>query len=144
MKKIFLIVFLSVLLFSFFLPVYAGLVPCGLSQDDPNTEINESAPCTFCHFFILFKRIIDFLLFSIVPGLAGLMISIGGFMYIFAFGNPNMISNAKNLFKAVAVGLLIIYGAWAIINLFFTFIGLSNFVLSFTGPDKWFIIRCPL
>jgi len=139
MKKIILGFFLS-LLFSPILVLAGGtncptegLVPCG------NVP---SCPCELCDIFVMIDRILDFLLFKIVPVLAALMIAIGGFMYIFAFGKPEMISQAKRLFTAIAIGLLIIYGAWALINTFFAIIGLSDFGLRLTGPDKWFIINC--
>ena len=64
----------------------------------------------------MIDRIINFLLFCIVPPLAALMIAIGGGMYIFAMGKPEMVSTAKKLFWSVAIGLLIVYGAWAIVN----------------------------
>ncbi|PIS40001.1 MAG: hypothetical protein COT32_02025 [Candidatus Nealsonbacteria bacterium CG08_land_8_20_14_0_20_36_22] len=139
MKKIILVIFLNLL----FLPILVlaggtncpteGLVPCG------NVP---SCPCELCDIFVMIDRVLDFLLFKIVPVLAALMIAIGGFMYIFAFGKPETISQAKRLFTAITIGLLIIYGAWALINTFFVIIGLSDFGLRLTGPDKWFIINC--
>lgn len=118
-----------------------GLVPCG----------TPGCPCQFCDFFVMFDRIIDFLLFIIVPSLAALMIAIGGFMYIFAHvapaeaisggskGGPQMLSQAKKLFTSVAFGLLIIYGAWLIVNTFFMMIG----VQSWTGLEGgWWQINC--
>lgn len=144
MRKILAVIFLSLLFFSITATLVLaggtgcpkegeGLVPCG------NVP---SCPCELCDLFVMIDRILDFLLFKIVPVLAALMIAIGGFMYIFAFGKPETISQAKRLFTAVAIGLLIIYGAWVIINTFFAMIGLSDFGLKLTGPDKWFIINC--
>ena len=66
----------------------AALVPCGLSGDDPETSIYENCPCTLCHFFILFKNIIDFVLIRIVPAVAVLMLVIGGIMFFGAGENP--------------------------------------------------------
>jgi len=124
MRKISLIFFLALLFLSFSpnLIQAAGLVPCG----------GEGEPvCQLCHFFVMFDNIIDFLLLKIVPPLAALMIAIGGFMYILAYAGgvekgPEMISQAKRLFTAVAIGLLIIYGAFLIVGLFFQFIGLNT------------------
>jgi len=139
-KKIFLIIFLITLFSLPLVSLSAGLVPCG--RTDSGATAEERQPCTFCHLFVMIDRVLDFLLFKIVPVLAALMIAIGGFMYIFAFGKPEMISQAKRLFTAIAIGLLIIYGAWVLINTFFAMIGLSDFGLKLTGPDKWFIINC--
>lgn len=139
MKKMVLVVFLSLLFFSFFIPnlIFAGgtgcptegLVPCG------NVP---SCPCELCDFFVMIDRIIDFLLFRIVPVLAALMIAVGGVMYIVAFGKPEMVSQAKSLFTAVVIGLLIIYGAWVFINTFLMFIGVAEW----TGLKTWWIINC--
>lgn len=135
MKKIFLLFFISLLLFSIFTSAYAGLVPCGLSEDDPEQPGDQTVPCTLCHFFVMIERWVKGLLIPtttrpipIVLIIATLMIAIGGFMYVIAFigmgeGGPEMISRAKRLFGAVAIGLLIIYGAWLVINTFLWAIG---------------------
>ena len=116
-----------------------GLVPCGRNCDDPDTPENECDPCTICHFFIMIDRWIDRALFLIVPPLAALMIAIGGGMYIFSQGKPEMISQAKKLFTSVIIGLIIIYGAWVIVNTFLTAIGTAEW----TGLEKgWWIIKC--
>ena len=111
-----------------------GLVPCG----------GENCPCTTCHIFEMFKNVMDFILFFIVPPLAALMIAIGGFMLVFAYlgvgdGGPGMISQAKKLFASVAIGLVIVYAAWVIVNLFFQFIGVADW----TGlKGGWRLIDC--
>ncbi len=140
MKKIFLVAFFIVFLFSFVSPVYSGLVPCGLSVDDPDQPGDQTVPCELCHFFVMIDNWIDGLLFIFVPITAALMIAIGGGMYIISQGKPEMLSKAKSLFTAVAIGLVIIYGAWLIINLFLTVIGTTVW----QGPGQgWWIIPCP-
>ncbi|MCX6737850.1 MAG: hypothetical protein NTY11_00265, partial [Candidatus Parcubacteria bacterium] len=63
----------------------AGLVPCGQHADDPNTsDIDESASCTLCHFFILIEKVLEFIFFNITPPLALLMLIIGGGMFMLA------------------------------------------------------------
>ena len=141
MRKISLIVFLVGIIFIPLVSLAAGLVPCG-GADEPS--------CRLCHFFVLFDNIVKFLLLpppaggGIVPGIAALMIAIGGFMYIFAYAGgtgkgPEVLSTAKRLFTAVAIGLLIIYGAWIIVNTFFMFIGVQEW----TGLEEWWKIDCP-
>jgi len=115
-----------------------GFIPCGRSCDDPTTPRDETLPCTFCHFFVMLDRIIDFLLIYIVPSLAALMIAIGGGMYIISRGDPEMLGRAKKLFTAIVIGLLIIYGAWLIVNLFLTTIG----VTIWQGGGHWWEINC--
>jgi len=140
MKKIFLIIFLGILFFSPMLSLAAGLVPCG-GQGEPS--------CQFCHLFVLFKNIVDFFLFKIVPPLAALMLAIAGFMYIFAYmgggeiggkGGPGLLSQANKLLTSVVWGLLIIFGAWIFVNTFFMLIGVADW----TGlKSGWWQINCP-
>lgn len=166
MKKIFFIVFIIAFIFFSFSSVFAacqtkdmknacpdcpksgGLVPCGRNCDDPGTSDCECEPCTLCHFFVLIDRIIDFLLLpppaggGIVPGIAVLMIAAGGMMYIFAVsggGEMALISKAKSLFLYTAIGLLIIYGAWLFVNLFFMLIGVQKWTNLNGG---WWSINC--
>jgi len=152
MKKIFLIIFL-ILFFFFLIPQsgQAGLVPCGTERDPKTGEITN--PCEFCHFFVLFKNIIDFLLMPrpklnqgipLVPLIAILMIVIGGVMFMLAhvepIGNPAWIPQAQSLMRAVVFGLILIYGAWLIVNLFFQLIGVQQW----TGLGNWWQIDCPV
>lgn len=130
MKKIVSIAFLSLFFLIFNSVQAAGLVPCGGPGEDS---------CTLCHLFVMFDRIIDFLLFRIVPVLAALMIAIGGGMYIISRGDPEMLGRAKKLFTTVVIGLVIIYGAWVIVNTFLTIIGVANW----TGLKTWWEIPCP-
>lgn len=141
MKKIFLI---TLLILIPNLILAAGLVPCG----GPGEEA-----CQLCHFFVMFDRIVDFLLFKIVPPLAILMIVIGGVMFMFAQfgggemlpggakGGPALLSQAKRLVTSVFIALVIIYGAWVIINTFFMAIGVADW----TGlKEGWWKIDCPI
>ena len=143
MKKVFLIILLAGIIFVPLASLAAGLVPCGGEGE---------SPCQLCHLFVMFDNIIKFLLVpcslnggaALVPLVAVLMVAIGGFMYIFAYvggvgKGPGMLSAANSLFAAVAIGLLIIYGAWLVINLFFTIIGVQEW----TGLKEWWKIDCP-
>ncbi len=126
MKKIFAISLLA-LIFLFTISSFsqaAGLVPCGG---------NEEPACKFCHFFIMFQNIIDFVL-QLVAIIGVLMLVVGGVMFFFGGTSPNMLSKGKEVIKSTLIGLAIIFGAWLIINTFFTFIG----VQSWTGlQDNW-------
>ncbi len=109
-----------------------GLVPCG----------TEGCPCTLCDLFVMFSRIINYVLFEIVPVVAVLMIAIGGFMFMLAYagkGGPDTLSKARALLKSVAIGLILIYAAWIIINSFFMVIGVNEW----TGlREGWWKIDC--
>lgn len=102
-----------------------GLVPCG----------TKTCPCKLCDFFIMFDNIVRFVLFKLVPPVAVLMLMIGGVMFFLAGGNPGSLSKAQGLLKSVALGLLIIYGAWLLINSFFLAIGVAEWT---NLKEGWF------
>ena len=140
MRKIFLIIFLGILILSPLLSSAAGLVPCGGQGE---------SPCQFCHLFVLFKNIVDFFLLKIVPPLAVLMLAIAGLMYIFAHigsgeiggkSGPALLSQANKLLMSVVWGLLIIFGAWIFVNTFFMAIGVADWTGLKAG---WWKIDCP-
>ena len=147
MKKIFLITFLA-LLFLSLIPAQtqAGIVPCGLSEDDPDQPGDQTVPCQFCHFFVMLDRIIDFVLLNIVPLLATLVLVIGGIMLFTAGGSPETLNRAKSLISAAVFGLLIIYSAWLIIGLFLQAIGLADWtkeIYKNWWEEGFFQFPCP-
>lgn len=95
--------------------------------------------CTLCHLFVMFKGIVDFVMFTLVPIIAILMLVIGGFMFFFAGGSPEMLSRAKSVITSTVLGLIIVYAAWIIVNTFFVIIGVADW----TGlREGWFVIDC--
>lgn len=130
-KKNFLIILLSAVLFFPLAAAADGLVPCGG---------DEEVPCELCHFFVMFKNIIEFLLIKIVPPLAVLLVAWGGMLYIFSADNPANIAKANSIFKSVAIALIIIYASWLMISLFLQVIG----IVEWTGLLSWWEISdCP-
>lgn len=125
-----LIIFLAFLfLASGLADAQGALVPCGW----------EGTPCTFCHFFELFANIVNFVLFKFVPPLAVLMLTIGGAMFFLASGDPGKLQQAKGILTSVAIGLIFIYAAWLLVNLFFMTIGVAEW----TGlAGGWFKFEC--
>lgn len=129
-KKIFLATISSIiLLFSSFNQALAAFIECG-GEDQP--------ACKLIDIFKVFKNILEFVWFSIIPPIAILMLIIGGIMFITSSGNPDALKKSKALLTSIVIGLIIIYGAWLVINLFFTIIGVE----SWTGlKDGWFQIK---
>lgn len=132
MKKTLATLFILSGLFFSFISVQAdeGLVPCG----------GEGQPaCQLCHVFVMFDRIVDFVMLTLVPPLAALMLVISGVMFFTAGGDPNSLGKARSVLTSVALGLVIVYGSWLIINSFFVVIGVSEW----TGLEKgWFSYPC--
>ena len=116
-----------------------GLVPCGRTCDDPCTKNCECAPCTLCHLFVLFKRIVDFLTLNIIFPLAVLMIVVGGAMFLTAGGDPGRIGGAKKILTATVIGLAIIFLAWLIVDTVITFLTPAG-----SPFQNWSTINCPV
>ena len=110
LSKIFL-VFLLVLvgLFLIYPTVNAALVPCGRScktfdsagkctVPGDGVPLAEAQPCTTCDLFALASRVINFVLFTVVPAVAVLFYLIGGLMILLSRGSPGLIATGKNFF----------------------------------------------
>jgi len=150
MKKQLIILIIVLLISCVFISdiAYAqGIVPCGRKTDVPDTDINEKARCTICHFFILIDNIVDFLIFNITPPLFLLMLIIGGGMFILASGNPSTITRAKKIITTTLIGVVIIYGAYTLVGLFLQAIGLNTWtkdIYKRWWEDGFFTIDCPV
>jgi len=119
---------------------YEGLVPCGKSEKGPGESDEVTMPCQFCHFFVMFRGILDFVL-KLVIIIGVLMITIGGFMFLFAGGSPAILGRAKTILTSTIIGLVIIFAAWMIINTIFIAIGVADW----TGlREGWFSIECSI
>ncbi len=109
-----------------------GLVPCGTA----------TCPCELCDFFVMAQKIVNFVLFTIVPPVAILLTVIAGVFFILGSGyDPSLIVKGKTALGSIAVGLLIIYGSWLMVNLFFTTIGLANTDFG-RRIGQWFVFPC--
>ena len=134
----------TILLFLFFclIPDYteAGLVPCGHSVDDLNTQdIDETDPCTLCHLFILLNNLFTYFFTIILPVTAtGLMVW-GGFTLLTAGESKTKFEQAKNIITAAVVGLVIIFASWIFLNMFLSSIGVAEW----TGLGSWWKVECP-
>ena len=129
MKKS-LIIILPFLLLSFSAVQAAGLVPCG-GHGEPS--------CTFCHFFELINNIVRFVMFNLVPVIAVLMLVFGGVMFLFAGAKPEMLMKAKGIITSTVVGLVIVFGAWVIVNTILTKTG----IIDTPSILEWYNIDCP-
>ncbi len=108
-KKIFLSVIILSLMLSPFLVIAAedGLVKCG-------NDVND--PCGLDDFMTLLNDIYTFIVSNIAAPLAIIAIIIGGVLMMTSAGNPNMMSLGKKVFWSAVIGLVLAFGAKAIIN----------------------------
>ncbi len=113
-KRMFLISFLILVSFSLVpnLVTANGLVPCG-----------DNGRCTWADFEKMIGNIVGFILFTIVPVVAGLMFVIGGIILLVSGGSPELKSLGKKIMITTIIGTVIAYGAWVIIDFILKAIG---------------------
>jgi hypothetical protein len=95
--------------------------------------------CQLCHFFILGKGVLAFVV-KIVLIVSALLIVVGGFMYMVCSGDSGCISRANAIFKSVAIGITVIFIAWVVVGTVFVQLG----VQPWTGLVSWHQIKCPI
>jgi len=121
---------------------YKGFVPCGKDKETlaPGESDEVALPCQLCHFFVMFRNALDFIL-KLAVVIAVLMLTIGGFLFLFAGGSPKILDSAKRILTSTLLGLVIILAAWMIINTIFMAVGAADW----TGlKEGWFSIECPI
>jgi len=87
--------------------------------------------------FALASRIIDFVLFTVVPAVAVLFYLLGGLMLLLSRGNTGLITTGKNFFWNTTWGLVIIFGAWMITNTV-----LKSLAGDSDVSNNWYKIEC--
>ena len=125
---------------------FEGLVPCGKAAasagETSGTTLSNPGvemPCQLCHVFVMLNQILIFGVTYIVAPLAILLIAWGGIQIFFAGAKPAFYRAGINTIVWVAVGIAVILGAYIIVNIFFTFIGVADW----TGlRGGWFQINC--
>ncbi len=103
------------------MPAAAGIVPCGLSVDDPITPlpVDESAPCTICHVIVGGKNLMDWGM-KVMTVIALTVILAMGVLYIISAGDQGMMQTAKGGLKAAFIGFAVMLSAWLIVNIILT------------------------
>lgn len=97
------------------LPVEAGIIPCGLTTDDPNQTGDQTVKCTLCHLVVGINSIIVFLR-NIMSAIAIAVIVAMAFVYITSAGDEGRMRFAKGGIMAALIGFAIILLAWVIVN----------------------------
>ena len=118
------LVLVSIFFFLFisFVPVHAALVTCGNTAGDP---------CTFDDLFATVNEVINFVLFSIVPPIAVITLVIAAINLMTSSGDPGKLEAAKKTLIWIILGLVVVYGAWAIVKGFITALGGGGDTLKF-------------
>lgn len=99
----------------------------------------QGSSCTPCHFLQLISNVLVFVVKSIVAPLAGLLFLVGGIMMVSAGGSEERFKKGKEMFKNVAIGVIIILASWAIVNTLITTLGV--YIQGFV-PSSWWTVKC--
>lgn len=148
-----------------------SLVPCGLSQDYQDCVdnkcpdgtacsgandaclgyggINEKAPCSLCHLYILIQRILGFIMWTVAPIVAVLGVAWGGFNILIAGENPGKRAEGFKIIQKTVVGLVIMFAGWVLMNEVLFFFTSSSGTADITNPTKilqspWNKVECEL
>ena len=109
--KNFSAIFAALILFSVFSVVdannHTGLIPCDGSAENP---------CGICQLFELVSIIVNFITYKIAAPLATIMLIYGGVMLIISGGSEERKKKGLNAIWAAVWGLVIVFGAWLIVN----------------------------
>ena len=115
----------------------AGLVPCGKSINDPNTDPrNECDACTPCSLILMGQLIIEFLV-KISAVLALIAITFSGLLYMFAAGSSGAIEKAKSMMKYTLLGFVLVFIAWAVVDSILVTMGYIDPI-----GGEWYVIDC--
>jgi hypothetical protein len=99
--------FFGALFLGFYYPAFAvGIVPCGLSSNDP---------CTLCHLIVGIKNLMDWGM-AILITISVTAIALGGITYVVSSGDPELTKKAKGFVTSAVIGFSLMLGAWLIIN----------------------------
>ena len=106
----------------------AGLVPCG-GRGEP--------ACQMCNVVGLVNNVNSWLV-GVLSVVAAIMFIFAGFRILTARGNPTVVVQAKGLIINVAIGFIIVLGAWLMIDLLLkTLLSDDN-----ARPGPWNTIAC--
>lgn len=95
-------------------------------------------PCKICHLFLLINNIIKVVIMGLVPVAAGLVIAIAGIRMMLDRENAEVFEESKHILLMVIIGLVLIYGAYALVNTMFAAMGYAN-----PNPLRFDNVNCP-
>lgn len=117
--------------------VPGGLVPCGRYANNPNTPWNEREACGIKHIFIMIYLIISYVLWKLIPIVLILLTIASAIIFYFSgqLGISDPAAQVKSIWKAVGIGLLVIFLAWIIVSVI---LGIFGYKVGIFGT--WWIL----
>jgi hypothetical protein len=108
----------------------------------PNCGTNASgsqSPCGLCEFFLLIKNIFNFIALKLAPPMAALLIIVSGVLFLTSGGSERRVGQAKEIFKNLVIGLIIIYVSYLLVGTLINIIGKKT---SGFQPQSWSTFKC--
>ncbi|HZZ99178.1 MAG TPA: transglycosylase SLT domain-containing protein [Candidatus Paceibacterota bacterium] len=145
------IILVAVLLI-FAVPVFAHaaswwpIVPCGLQHQPsvngvpiPTSVHDYTQPCNQCDVILLFKNMIDFVEFWVVPIVGTFFFILAGFLILLGGGRgkPAQVTQGFSIMRSTVIGIAIILASWLIANTF-----LKTLAAPTAIPGPWYQIQC--
>ncbi len=96
-----------------------GIVPCGdnITVESLPGVFRYTGECAACHFQILIKRGLDFLI-AFAVACAALLFANAGMLYATASASASNVSKAHKIFTSTLTGLVLILAAYLLIDVF--------------------------
>jgi type IV secretory pathway VirB2 component (pilin) len=127
-----LFAYCSLVIFLFFIsilvlpPAHAALVPC------------SGLDCKPCHIYAGFSNVINFIVFTLTPGIAVIMILASAIALVFG-GSESARTAGKKMLTSVVIGLVIIYTSWLVVNTIIRTLAKRS---DGWVPSSWNTIQC--
>ncbi|HEX67955.1 MAG TPA: hypothetical protein ENG13_02690, partial [bacterium] len=100
-----------------------GFIPCGQKYYNPDTPWDETEKCQPKHLFILLYIILNFLLWRVIPLILVLLTLATGIIFYLSFGASNTLAQIKSLWKAIGIGLGVIFFGWLFVDIILKILG---------------------
>ena len=143
------VVLTTVLAFGVALIAVVPFISAAQTAFDPGTIVPQCGnfgtdgsfnACSFCDFMQLVRNVLNFILFLTMVT-AGALFAWAGWLFATGGDNPSNIAKGKNIFKSVIIGLVLVLGAYTIVNTLMKMLVTDDFSFgAFT--TSWSVI-CP-
>ena len=100
------------------------------SKDCPSDSTDPNCKCTISDLVQVGVNI-TYIILGVIGSLALLMFVYGGFMFLISAGSQDKITKAKSILVNAAIGILVVFCAWVIVN--FVIVVLTGGQLGETG-----------
>ena len=97
---------------------WVPLVPCG----------GAGNPCTLCHLWQLGSNIINFIIWNLSIPIASLLFLAAGVIFLTSGGNQERVGLGKRIFTNTAIGLIVVFCAWLLVDTLFKTLASGGFM----------------